>query len=67
MLAPLAVRALLPDWLAPENSGGRALWMTAKWLVLGSTLQAMRKWGVHQMASQRATATPSGSATAAAG
>ena len=55
-LAPMALRSALPEALMPENTLGRTLWLTAKWCVLGTALQAMRKWGVQHLKDQRARA-----------
>ena len=52
-LAPLALRRMLPEALLPDGTLSRTLWLTAKWLVLGAGLQAMRKWGTQQMRKQR--------------
>ena len=49
-LAPVAMRRFVGDLgFGDDSNASRAIFLTAKWLVLGSLIQAARRWGLGRM------------------
>ena len=52
-LMPAALRALVP-WADSDSAVARALWLSAKWLVLATVLQKLRSYALQRMRFGRA-------------